>query len=343
MLRDKSGRKPTDFRPAKGIKWDKLGGKEMVKVFGGALIKKYREERGITLEELSDDICHFTTLHRIEKGDQSPNIFVFTRLVQRLGFESEKFFIGAFTRTEIDFFNLYYEAEALIMGGKFDEAIPKIDTLEKAGFDLGKVGGDKIREQMILVLKFNISQGNNEDPISRIVAIQNALRLTISNFNEEKISNYMLSYDEIALLNMLATAHGDAGNPDKEIDVLQQAKKSIDKYYLDKYEKSRVYTLTLFNLSSALGYAERHSDALEICDIAIKYCVEHKRLYLLPHLKFNKACALFYSGDKSKYRQLATDAIHTLINNEDFKDATERIKIAEEKLGLNFKHYGIDE
>jgi len=313
----------------------------MVKVFGGALIKKYREERGITLEELSDDICHFTTLHRIEKGDQSPNIFVFMRLIQRLGFESEKFFVGAFTKTEIDFFNLYYEAEALIMGGKFDEAIPKIDTLEKAGFDLGKVGGDKIREQMILVLKFNVSQNKNEDPINRKEAIKKTIHLTISAFDETKISEYMLSYDEIALLNMLATAYGDVGNSDKEIDILHQLKKSIDKYYLDEYEKSRGYTLTLFNLSSALGYAERHSEVIEICDIAIKYCVEHRRLYLLPHLKFNKACALFYSGNKDKYKQLATDAIHTLINNEDFNDAKERIKIAEEKLGLNFQHCGI--
>ena len=315
----------------------------MVKVFGGALIKKYREERGITLEELSDDICHFTTLHRIEKGDQSPNIFVFMRLVQRLGFEPEKFFVGAFTKTEFDFFNLYYEVEALIMGGKFDEASAKIDTLEKAGFDLGKVGGDKIREQMILVLKLSASQDNDEDPISRIEAIQYALRLAISNFNETKISSYMLSYDEIALLNMLATAHGDASNSDKEIDILHQVKKSMDKYYLDKYEKSRGYTLTLFNLSSALGHANRHSEAIEICDIAIKYCVEHKRLYLLPHLKFNKACALFYSGDKDKYKRLATDAIHALINNEYFNDAKERIKIAEEKLGLSFRHCGIDE
>jgi len=308
----------------------------MIKVYGGALIKKYRNERGITLKQLSKGICHPTTLHRIEGGSQSPNVFTFMSLIQRLGFESEKFFVSAFTKSEITFFNLYYEIEALIMGGKFDDAQSKLKILESTGIDLGKEGGEKIREQMIMVLKLSISQGRNEDAASRIETIKAALTLTNSDFDETEISGYMLSYDEIALLNMLATVYGDTGDSEKEIAILRRVKSSMDKYYVDKYEKSRGYAQTLLNLSNALGFAERHEEAIEICDTAIKYCVEHKRLHLLPHLKFNKACALFYIGNKDEYERLAIEAIYALRNNEDYIAAKERIEIAKERLGIIF-------
>ena len=308
----------------------------MVMVFGGELIENYRNIRGITRKQLCEGICSESTLMRIENGTQNPGVFIFMRLIEKLGFESKKFFVGIFNESEFDFFNTYYEIESLIMSNKLDEADSKLSFLRHAERNLSKKDGPKIREQMLMVLQFSIAQNRGADSKLQNKAITDALKLTIPKFEKSKISTYMLSFDEIALLNMLAASHGIAGETEDEIYILRSVKESMDKYYLDKYEKSRGYTLTMLNLSTALGFMERHDEVIEICDIAINYCVTHRRFNLLPQIKFNKACALFYSGDKSSYKRLTIDALHTLRNNEDFKAFEVRRVFAEKEMKIKF-------
>ena len=305
----------------------------MVMIYGGDLIKKYRKLRGITQEQLSEGICNTSTIQRIESGKQTPGVFIFMRLIERLGFESKKFFVGVFSKLEFDFFDTYYKVEAMTISGRLDGVDEKIEALKQLELKIDKEDGPKIREQMILALQISADKQRSADAAELSERLLHALSLTMPNFDEQKISDYMISSEEISLLNMLSASYGDL---ERRVNILYGVKKSMDKYYLDKYEKSRGYTLTLYNLSSALGYSGRHKEALEVCNIAIKYCVDHKRLYLLPHLKFNKACALFYLGDTETYKQLVVDAIYALRNNEDYEDADIRKAFAENELKMTF-------
>lgn len=308
----------------------------MAIMFSNEIIKEYRKTRQLTLSELSDGICDLTTLRRIEKGERAPSVYLFRKLMNRLGLAPSKFYANVASKEEIIFFNLYYEIEALVMGRKYDEAHAKISELHKLELDLSKKEGKKIREQLVSVLLCSISQGKNEDAQKRKEASKYALGLTLSGFCEDKISEYMLSYEEISLLNALALAYLSAGDSPKDIDILHQVKKSMDKFYSDEYEKSRGYVLTLFNLSTALGYAQRHTESLKISNIGIEQSIKHKRLYLLPHLKFNKACALYFLDEHENVAKLAIEAVFALRNNEEFDDADERQKFAEEVMGINF-------
>lgn len=311
----------------------------MVMVHGGNLIKHHREKRKITIAQLCEGICSTSTLQRIENNKQTPSVFVFMRLIERLGFDASKFFTGVFDEKELEFFNAYYEIEALLMSKKIDEAELKIKILRHLGQNFDKGDGAKIREQKLLVLELAIERQKEVDVAQYSDKILQALRLTFPKFDESKIATYMLSFDEISLLNMLAMSYEVAGNPEKEIEILKSVKASMDKHYADEYEKSRGYTLTLSNLSTALGIAGRHAEVIEICDIAIKHCVAHKRLFVLPKLKFNKGCAMFYLGKKDGYKRLIIEAVYALRNNEDFVSAESSKAFAEDELGIIFPKF----
>jgi transcriptional regulator with XRE-family HTH domain len=307
----------------------------MAVFFAGAIIKVYRTNRGITQDKLCQGICNVSTLHRIEKGERVPSVFVFTRLMERLGFESGKYYVSASNSAEIHFFNKYYEAVAMLIDKKYGEVDAAIKTLKGLLRQLNKDEGVNIRSQMIFTLTCGVAQGRGEDTAEIHRMILDALLLTLPDFSEDSISDYMLSYDEISLINMLATTYKSTGDSERKIGILYQVKTSMDKYYYDEYEKSRGYSQTLYNLSNALGLAERHEEALEICEAAIRCCVKNKRLYLLPHLKFNKACAMFFTGDEG-YKYLALEAVYALRNNEDYDDAERRKDYAEKKMNIVF-------
>jgi len=309
----------------------------MAMIFAGAMIKEYRNSRKISAEKLSKGICDPSSLRRIEKGERSPSVFVLGKLMERLGFESNRFFLNFTTKAEFEFLNLYYEIEALIMSNRFDEAKSQITLLEhlETKLDNGK-NAKRMRRQMILVLLCCISQGAGVDASERFTLIEEALELTIPDFDETKISGYMISYDEIALLNMLATTHGGLGNSEREVNILHSVKDAMDKFYIDEYEKSRGYTLTLYNLSSALGLAGRHEEVLDISNIAIEYCKKHKRLWLLPRITFNKACALFYLGSQEDWKALIIESYYALKSNGDYDDAQLRRDFAVNKLSMDF-------
>ncbi|MCL2619633.1 MAG: helix-turn-helix domain-containing protein [Defluviitaleaceae bacterium] len=303
----------------------------------GTLIKEQRTGRGATLDQLCKGICHRTTLMRIEVGERTPNNFVLAKLLERLGFHAERFYFSGQSEIELRFFNLYYEIEGCIMVGELADVATKVFKLEQLHQEMNRSETEsKIRQQMIMVMKCALAQKEKEEASKRIEDAKNALGLTLGSFNEVDVSKLMISYDEISLLNMLAAAYGENGETDREINLLYRTKESMDKYHIDEYEKSRGYILTLFNLSTVLGFAGRHEESLEITNIAIKYCVIHRRLNLLPALKFNKACSLHFLGSDENYRRLAIEAVYSLRNNEQYTSAAKRKEFAEREMGIVF-------
>ena len=308
----------------------------MARFNAGLIIKDYRAKKGITQEKLSDGVCSVSTLHRIERGKVTPSVFVLGYLMERLGFEAGKYYLSASCLQEFIFINTYNDVEAHVMAQRFDEASMQITKLESAEHLLSKDEGAGIRKQMIMSLQCAISQGKNGDASELFELIQEALLLTLPDFDENRISRYMLSYCEISLINMLATTYKNSGSSERKIKILYQVKDNLDRYYSDDYEKSRGYVQTLYNLSNALGLSSQYEKALEICEIAIQACVKNKRLYLLPHLNFNKGCALFYMGDKETYKNLILESIYALRNNRDFQDSDVRKRFAEKEMGIEF-------
>lgn len=315
----------------------------MAMFMAGSMLKEFRTQRGITLDKLSNGICNVSTLWRIENGERVPSNFVFKTLLERLGYEARKYYFNPSSKAELEFFNMYNKILALIMEREFDEAAilyREIDDTDISDFDeLPRNDGRNIKHQMLLNLKSNIALGKDEDIDKVYDMVHFALSLTLPGFDEEMIDEYMLSYEEIALINLLATIYDKLGNTSKKISILYKVKRSMDKYYVDEYEKSRGYSTTLYNLSNALGQSKRFRETIEICDEALKCCIKNKRLHLVPHINFNKAYALFYTGgDPWEYRPLVVQAYYAMKNNGDNNFAKSLKEFAEKKMGITFEY-----
>jgi transcriptional regulator with XRE-family HTH domain len=306
----------------------------MAIMHAGKIIRQYRKKAGLTQKQLCGTDCDSSTLRRIENGERSASVFLFAKLLSKLGINPEKFYISIAGDKEIEFFNCYYEIEGLTLDGNWEQAEQMMPILAKHESKLPKGEGVSIRKQMVLALYCGILAEKETDPTVLISEATTALTLTLPNLSDKTIAASVMAYDEIALLNILACGHNRAGDTKKAISILESVQASIESFHLDGYEKSRGCIHTLYNLSTFYGFAALHEEALRACNTAIKYCVMHKRLFLLPHIKFNKACALHFLGKADEVKTLVIDSICALRNNENYNDAQVRRTFAEDVLEI---------
>ena len=64
----------------------------MKEVYIGSIIRKRRQELGLTQEQLCRGICETVTLSRIENGKQTPSRSKLNALLQRLGMPGERYY-----------------------------------------------------------------------------------------------------------------------------------------------------------------------------------------------------------------------------------------------------------
>ena len=96
----------------------------------GYYIRRIRQEKGISQEALYKGLCSRSTIHRIESGEQNPNFFTAINLLQRLGLDENSFLIPLGPR-DFEICNLQTEIVALNAQSQFEQALERIDRLEK--------------------------------------------------------------------------------------------------------------------------------------------------------------------------------------------------------------------
>lgn len=120
-------------------------------VITNELIKDLREAKGISQEELCENICSQETLSRIENGKRSPNKKKLYQLLKKMGLERENYygFIHADDYELYEKVRLYNRA---IPKGRWEEAMKLLNEIEK-GLDMTKtvnkqfIGMERIYEQ----------------------------------------------------------------------------------------------------------------------------------------------------------------------------------------------------
>ncbi len=321
----------------------------------GNLIKECREQKKLTQMQLCEGICSVSALSRIESGEINPSYYLLSHLVERLGCEVSKFGANITSAAEMSFVNKYEMIKDLLISREFLQAEMRLEELEQEFFSPSQkkkkkvnsikaeqieeesaVISEKIKRQLLLCAKSAIAFETNQDEDEILRMIEEAINLTIPNFGEENIRTYLLSFNEISLIEQLAFIHRRKGNMQKAIGIFYSLIESLDKYYFDEYEKSKAYCLTLYNLSSHLGQIENHNEVLKVCDLGIQYCRKHSRLRILPNIAFNKACALYFLDEKSEYKELIIQAYYSSLLHGDVEKANKMKQFSEAELNFVF-------
>ena len=128
-----------------------------------------------------------------------------------------------------------------------------------------------------------------------LVELERANRLTHPNYKQGYVP-FLLSYEEIVLLNNIAINCAICGNRKDAIDMLYSIVHYYDTHIVNKEETLRTEPMTLYNLSKMLGLEHRFDECIIICDRGIDLARRTGRCQRLAYMLYNKAWALVRQG-----------------------------------------------
>ena len=102
----------------------------MKEIYIGSIIRKRRQELGLTQEQLCRGICETVTLSRIENGKQTPSRSKLNALLQRLGMPGERYY-ALLSEQEMKISNLQTEIVSCNVLGQREQGLKKLEELER--------------------------------------------------------------------------------------------------------------------------------------------------------------------------------------------------------------------
>ena len=271
----------------------------------GMIIRRRRMELGLSQEDLADGICAVTTLSRIENGERMPTQNHLEILLQRIGYSD--MMIQSYV-DESDF--VAHEMKFKIRQAYIEKDATKAQELLQQ-FKALVAKPSAIDEQFIR-LHDVILYPQKYSKEERLQELEDAICLTHPRYKCGHFP-FLLSYEEIVLLNNIALSHAHCGRRKETIDILYSIVDYYDTHMVNAEEALRTEPMTLYNLSKYLGLENRFDECIRICDRGIQLAQKTGRCQIFPQTLYNKAWALVKRNrpeDFEEAKELANYALN---------------------------------
>lgn len=265
----------------------------------GEVIRRYRKELKISQEKLSEGICSVATLSRIENGERLPNKANFDAFMQRMG-QSGELYDAFISAQDFEIHEKKFHIRQLILKEDFEGASQTLDELEMLIRD--DIEENKLHKQFVQYMRV-ITENKGKLTLDSLEKLESAIKITLKNYGKTKIYNYLLTYDEIVILNNIAVAYGENEQKNKAIQIYGELKEYMEDNYINSEEKMRMYPSILYNLSKYLGLAGRYQESIDICDLGIESLNKYGRVKPLSSLLYNKAWCILKLKDNTRMEE----------------------------------------
>ncbi|MCL2365305.1 MAG: helix-turn-helix domain-containing protein [Defluviitaleaceae bacterium] len=250
--------------------------------------KQMRNQRGMSQVDLAAGIIHRSLISKIENGHYIPEYGRLALLVERLGFGMDN--IGKNHHDDMQ------EIEGCINRNDFDNAEKRIAQLEKNDDFMDSI----YNQQAVFLFKALLMMKNNDQQESVRKAILDGLAITIRNFDEKKLADYILTANDIKLINQLAILYWKHKETDAAIQLMHGLIQNLESNCTDVRYRARMLPWLYFNLINYLYEEKRYNEEIPLLDKGIEYCIKSSSLYFLPHLIGNKAWCKYRLGDTTE-------------------------------------------
>lgn len=271
----------------------------------GMIIRRRRIELGLSQEDLADGICAVTTLSRIENGERMPTQNHLEILLQRIGYSD--MMLQSYV-DENDF--VAHELKFKIRQAYIEKDATKAQELLQQ-FKALVAKPTAIDEQFMLLYGVLLyPQRYSKEECLR--ELEDAICLTHPRYKCGHFP-FLLSYEEIVLLNNIALSHAHCGKQKEAIDILYSIVDYYDTHIVNSEEALRTEPMTLYNLSKYLGRENRFDECIKICERGILMAQKTGRCQILPQTLYNKAWALVKRNRKEDFgeaKELANYALN---------------------------------
>ncbi len=282
----------------------------MKEIFLGEVIRQRRLELNLTQEELCEGICEPVTISRMENGRQTPSRNRIKALLQRLGLPDDRFY-GLLSAKELEFAAI--EKEITNCHVRFERAAPgeDRDRIRQEAYALHRKletimePDDILSKQLIIRSRYLLgTESGPYDLEDGLPMLLEAIRLTSSKFDLQRIEAGLYTENEIKLINNIATCYLRAERHYEAIDVLKQLLHYIQTH-LDKIPPNRTHIpLVTFNYARELEIVGRFDEAIEIAQYGRRICVDYGHYQLLPDLLAILAECHYHQGNREESAEL---------------------------------------
>ena len=201
------------------------------------LIRKAREIQGITLEALCRDICSFSMIGKIERGERLARKELRDRILARLGVCSD------------GYENFLFYGDYLVW--KRQQRI--VNAIEKSDYAVAEKelaiyekrrGGYNLEKQFCLVMRAQIMQKRHEDPNAIAELYEQAVKLTVSDIDHVSIKELCLSVQELDMV----LEYERCCHPDRLASRCEEILAYISSEMFDTYSYVKIYPKVIYYL-----------------------------------------------------------------------------------------------
>ncbi len=275
----------------------------------GEYIKSNRLRQGLTQTQLCEGICEPFTLSRLENNRQVPNRAHITALLQRLGLPSDQYY-AIMTANEEQMEFLKKEINSCTVTGKYREGLEKVEALEALTDP-----DDNLTRQFLLrsrVILGHITSGELcPYPLDeQIRMLMQAIHLTIPDFAIDRMDRYLYTYDEVKIIENLATRYFDSGQRQKALPVFEQLLDYVQKHFPNIAESGGLIPFVAFNYARCLDADGQYGKSLQIAKIGRQACVNYGQYRTLPGTLSIMAECCHFLGQEDRSRHLYLQAYY---------------------------------
>jgi transcriptional regulator with XRE-family HTH domain len=265
----------------------------------GKIVRRLREQRGISQTRLAEGIMDRTNLTRLESGKQGMSIQKLTFLFERLGYSMRKYFPYMLSLDEQEFYEIRDKIKSTLHRNEVNDVEILLNKLEE-----NPNYREELHKQFIAQTKATLCLITDNNLKQAQMYLDEAISYTVPDYHENNIETFLLASDDIEIITMMADVSYREGDYDKAILILKNLAHNIRKNLMDAREKAISLTFVLYNLSIFLGLQNRHNEVLSICNEAIEAGQINEVYGLLPMLLYNKAFALYCLNEHQEIKNL---------------------------------------
>lgn len=257
----------------------------------GDFLRETRLRKGYTQEEVSYGICTPASLSRIENGAQKPGRLILEKMFERLGTENN-LFNSFVSREEMELYSAIQELIRNITDKDISKIESQVDVVELMTKDT-----TELEHQCLYFAKGELARQRDENNDKAMELYMKAIHITLPDFDgKNPLRSNLLTFDEIMIINAIAILYAESGNIMLAIQLDIWLKEYMEGKIVDGTMKIAKYPMILYNLSNWFGDRNCHTEAFELANQGIDFCVKYGNLFFFPIFLVNKGIALAELG-----------------------------------------------
>ena len=263
-----------------------------MKANSAEIIKTMRKEMGLSQEEMAEQLfISVRQLARIEAGEVGMDVWQFITTLELLGNPTEDFWLLYLDSAEYAGYRDYKRLKRQLANDDWSEAKKIV-----ADFEENMLMKQPMVKQFISYVKTSLEM--TEASAESVDALRKVMLMSKPNFDESKISEYRMSYNEIHIALSMTGCLSAMGEHDKAASMVQAMINVRKNSKISEEDKAVTFPSLYLTLSHMLKNAGKYKEALSACSKAVDVCREYNNLRRIPEMLFCMADCYHKLGEE---------------------------------------------